>query len=83
MPGFEITTWNILVGPRGLAPAIAEALSAAVRAALAEGTTAGRLAQAGVDPAAPATPAATRAFLAAEVAKFRDIVRQANLQLGR
>jgi len=83
LAGFEITTWNILVGPRGLPPEIAATLSNAVRAALSEGNTAERLAAAGVDAATPATPEATRAFLVAEVAKFREIVRVSGLVLGR
>jgi hypothetical protein len=41
------------------------------------------MAQAGVDPAAESTPESTRTFLTAEVAKFRDIVRRAGVQLGR
>lgn len=83
LPGFEITTWNILVAPRGLPPEIAASLARAVGATLAEEATATRLAQAGVDPARPGTPAEARAFLAAEVAKFRAIVREAGLTLGR
>jgi tripartite-type tricarboxylate transporter receptor subunit TctC len=83
LTGFEITTWNMLVAPRGLPPEIAEALSTAVRAALAEAVTGERMAQAGVDAAMPTTPAETRAFLIAEVAKFRAIVAQSGLQLGR
>jgi tripartite-type tricarboxylate transporter receptor subunit TctC len=82
--GFEVTTWNILCGPRGLPPGVAEALSRAARAALAEPAARERLAAAGVDPADPGTtPEATRAFLRSEVAKFRDIVERAGLQLGR
>ncbi|MFC7473743.1 Bug family tripartite tricarboxylate transporter substrate binding protein [Dankookia sp. GCM10030260] len=83
LPGFEITTWNILCGPRGLPPEIAATLSQAVGAALTEPSTAQRLAQAGVDPANPGTPAETRAFLTAELAKFRAIVKDAGLTLGR
>ncbi|MFZ4410856.1 MAG: Bug family tripartite tricarboxylate transporter substrate binding protein [Paracraurococcus sp.] len=83
LTGFEITTWNILAAPRGLPPEIAATLSRAVAAALAEGSTAERLTQAGVDPARPTTPAETRAFLAAEVAKFRAIVQESGLKLGR
>ncbi|WP_158292460.1 Bug family tripartite tricarboxylate transporter substrate binding protein [Paracraurococcus ruber] len=83
LTGFEVTTWNILCAPRGLPPEIAERLSRAAVAALAEAQTAERLTQAGVDPAKPTTPAETRAFLAAEVAKFRGIVQQAGLTLGR
>jgi tripartite-type tricarboxylate transporter receptor subunit TctC len=83
LKGFEITTWNILAAPRGLPPEIAATLSRAVGAALTESNTAQRLTQAGVDPARPGTPAETRAFLAAEVAKFRAIVRESGLVMGR
>ena len=41
-----------------------------------------RLAPAGVDPARPGTPAETRAFLAAEVAKFRAIVQEVGADAG-
>jgi hypothetical protein len=42
-----------------------------------------RLEGAGVDPGAPSTPDGTRAFLEAELAKFRDIVARAGLRLSR
>jgi len=83
LKGFEVTTWNILVGPKGLPPEIVTTLARAVRASLAEPDVAARMAQAGVDPAAESTPESTRAFLVADVAKFRDIVRRSGLQLGR
>ncbi|MBL6455697.1 tripartite tricarboxylate transporter substrate binding protein [Belnapia sp. T6] len=83
LPGFEVTTWNVLVAPRGLPPQLAETLAAAVRRVLADSVATARLAQAGVDPAEPGTPAATRAFLMAEREKFTGIVRAAGLRLGR
>lgn len=83
LKGFEITTWNILAGPRGLPAAVLAALSRASQEALAEPGVRERLAAAGVDPAGPTTPESTRAFLRAEVAKFRDIVERAGLRLGR
>ncbi|MDO9708348.1 Bug family tripartite tricarboxylate transporter substrate binding protein [Paracraurococcus lichenis] len=83
LKGFEVTTWNMLCGPRGLPPEVTAALSKAALAALAETTVTERMAQAGVDPARPATPAETRAFLAAEVAKFKAIVQEAGVKLGR
>lgn len=84
LKGFEITTWNILAGPRGLPPDILGALSRAARATLAEPGVRERLAAAGVDPAeATTTPEGTRAFLRSEVAKFRGIVERAGLKLGR
>jgi tripartite-type tricarboxylate transporter receptor subunit TctC len=84
LKGFEITTWNILAGPRGLQPDALGALSRAARAALAEPGTRERLAAAGVDPAeATTTPDSTRDFLRSELAKFRGIVERAELRLGR
>ena len=83
LKGFEVITWNALVAPKGLAPEIAATLSRAVRAALAEASAAQRMANAGVDPAEPSTPESTRAFLAHERDKFRDIVQRAGVRLGR
>lgn len=84
LKGFEITTWNVLAGPRGLPPELVGTLSRAARAALAEPGVRERLAAAGVDPAEPTTtPEATRAFLRAELAKFRGVVERAGLRLGR
>lgn len=84
LKGFEITTWNILAGPRGVPPETVATLSRAARAALAEPGVRERLAAAGVDPAeANTTPESTRAFLRSEVAKFRSIVERAGLKLGR
>ena len=79
----EITTWNVLLAPRGLSPALLARLNEAASAALAEPQLRERMATAGVDAAAPSTPEQTRAFVTAELAKFRGIVRDANIQLGR
>jgi tripartite-type tricarboxylate transporter receptor subunit TctC len=82
LSGFDVTTWNVLVGPRGLPAPILGTLNAAAVAALAEPPLRERFATAGVDAAGPTTPAATGAFLAAELAKFRTIVAEAGLRLG-
>lgn len=81
--GFEATTWNVMVGPRGLPAEIVGRLSAASNAALAEEDVKARLAAAGIDAVSDSTPASTGAFLAAEYAKFRDIVARANLRAPR
>jgi tripartite-type tricarboxylate transporter receptor subunit TctC len=83
MPNFEATTWNVMVGPRGMPAEIVERLSATSNASLAEPNVKARLAAAGIDAITDSTPASTGAFLAAEYAKFRDIVARANLQLPR
>ncbi|MFH5926940.1 Bug family tripartite tricarboxylate transporter substrate binding protein [Roseomonas xinghualingensis] len=82
-PGFDVTTWNVLLAPRGLPAPVLTKLNAAVNAALAEPAVRERLASAGVDPSPATTPESTRAFLEAELAKFRDIVRRAELRLGK
>ena len=79
----NVTTWNVLLAPRGLPPGLLARLNEAATAALAEPQLRERMAAAGVDAAQPSTPAQTRAFVAAELAKFRGIVRDANIQLGR
>ncbi|MCK8784039.1 tripartite tricarboxylate transporter substrate-binding protein [Roseomonas sp. NAR14] len=81
--GFDITTWNVLLGPRGLPPAVAELLSRTANAVLADPAVRERLNTAGVEPADPGSPAATRAFLTAELAKFRGIVAESGLRLSR
>jgi tripartite-type tricarboxylate transporter receptor subunit TctC len=70
-------------GAARLPEPIVARLAAAAGAVLADPAAAARLAAAGVDPAGPGTPAATRAFLVAERAKFAGIVERAGLRLGR
>jgi tripartite-type tricarboxylate transporter receptor subunit TctC len=81
LPGYELTTWSALVGPKGLPGEVTQALSRATNAALAEPQARARLEAAGVDPVTDSTPDSTRDFLAGEVARFRDIVARTGLQL--
>lgn len=83
LEGFDIITWNVLQGPRGIPAPIVERLNRAAMEALADPELRRRLAAAGIDPAEPSTPESTRAFVAAEVEKFRSIVRETGLRLGR
>ena len=83
LEGFDVTTWNVLLGPKGLPPEILERVNRAANEVLADPAVRQRLAGAGVDAAAPSTPEQTRAFLAAELAKFRGIVQEAGIALGR
>lgn len=83
LPGFDIITWNVLQGPRGIPEPIQQRLNRAATEALAEPELRRRLVLAGIDPAEPSTPATTRDFVAAELAKFQSIVRETGLRLGR
>ena len=83
LPGFEASTWNLMLGPRALSSDIVERLSGVANAVLAEGDIIARLAAAGIDAVSDSTPANTAAFLAAEYAKFRDIVQKAELKISQ
>ncbi len=83
MQEVEITTWNMLLAPRGLPPALLARLNEAANGALAEPALRERMAAAGVDAAEANTPEQARNFLVAELAKFRAIVQEARIQLGR
>jgi tripartite-type tricarboxylate transporter receptor subunit TctC len=83
LTGFDIITWNVLQGPRGIPAPVTERLNRAAMEALADPELRRRLVTAGIDPAEPSTPESTRAFVAAELEKFRSIVRETGLRLGR
>ena len=81
--GFAASTWNVMVGPKGMPPAIVARLNAAANRALAMEDVKARLATAGIDAVSDSTPEATAAFIAAEFEKFKDIVTRARLNLAR
>jgi tripartite-type tricarboxylate transporter receptor subunit TctC len=83
LAGFDIITWNVLQGPRAVPEAVQQRLNRAAMEALAEPELRRRMTAAGIDPAEPSTTASTRAFVAAELAKFQAIVRETGLRLGR
>ena len=84
MPGFELTTWNMIIGPPRMPPAVLAQLNRAIVATVAEPAIRDRLIQAGVAPwTGPNTPETTRAFLAAEVTKYQEVVRRTGIRLER
>lgn len=78
-PGMRITVWHGLYAPAGTAPATVDRLSAALRAALAEPAVVARFADLATTPvpAEQATPAFHRAFLTAEIDRWRPIITEA------
>jgi len=84
MPGFELTTWNMIIGPPNMPAAVVAQLNRALVSTAGEATIRERLLQAGVLPwADPNTPETTRAFLAAEVRKYQDVVARTGIRLER
>lgn len=80
---FDIATWNLIVGPRGIEPGLARSINAHINAVLSDPPARERLVTAGLDPLPGSTPETTAEFIRTEVAKFRRIVERAGLRLGR
>ncbi len=80
--GYDITTWNILLGPPGMPAAVQSQINRALSGALAEPALRQRLLTAGVDAwSQPNSPADARAFLVREVEKFRGVVQRTGVRL--
>ena len=67
-------TWNIVAVPAGTPKPIVDRLNTAVNKALASAAVAERLQQLGIEAVTDSTPASTRAFVTAEIAKWRDVI---------
>jgi tripartite-type tricarboxylate transporter receptor subunit TctC len=78
VPGYEMTTWFGLFAPRGTPAPIVDALNGYVRAFLADATASKRLTDMLVDPMSMSA-AEFAAFLAADAAKWRRLVKEAGL----
>ncbi|MDB5489286.1 MAG: hypothetical protein JWQ58_3001 [Reyranella sp.] len=74
-------TWNVVAAPAGTPREIVDRLNAAINKALASETVADRLRQLGIEAVTDSTPASTRAFVAAEIAKWREVVRATGMKV--
>jgi tripartite-type tricarboxylate transporter receptor subunit TctC len=80
LPGFETITWNGLMGPRGMDPALVARIHGIVATALTRPAVLARMQQIGADPLGEG-PAAFAARLAADVARWGEVVRSAGITL--
>jgi tripartite-type tricarboxylate transporter receptor subunit TctC len=74
LAGFESTTWAGLAAPRGLPPAVLARLHAATGAVLADAGVGHRLEEVVDGEVQSTTPDQARAFVAADVAKWRRLI---------
>ena len=81
VPGCEAATWNVVLAPAGTPPAVVEGLNKAVNAVLKEPEMANRLRQLNMEPADDLSPAATKAFIAAEIVKWRAVVEASGARI--
>jgi tripartite-type tricarboxylate transporter receptor subunit TctC len=79
VPGFEARTWQGLGAPKAIPAEIVKLLNSEVAAALAEPAIKARLAELGIAPM-PMTPAECQAFITAEVAKWAEVIKFANIK---
>ena len=75
VPGYEVTEWNPLLAPAGIAPEVKQTLVAAFAKALAAPDVQERIRQLGGEPFVGGVDAATR-FLAEQQALWARVVRQ-------
>ncbi|RKK02887.1 tripartite tricarboxylate transporter substrate binding protein BugD [Pseudoroseomonas wenyumeiae] len=79
LPGMDVTIWHALYAPKGTPAEVVNRLSRAVQAALRDEKVVARFADLGTAPVTQeqATPAATRAFWQADIAKWRPVIEAA------
>ena len=74
-------TWNVVAAPAGTPKAIVDRLNAAVNRALADPTLGERLKALNMEASDAPTPGTTKAFIEAEIAKWRELVELAGAQV--
>ena len=79
LPGYDVTTWYALYGPRGMPKAVTAKLNASLNEMLAEPAIRDRLVKAGV-VVKSSTPEAFDRFMAEEFAKWTKVREAANLE---
>lgn len=79
LKGFEVNVWHALYAPKGTPDAVVQRLAAAARGALKDAEIVKRFAEINTTPAseARATPAALKAHLEAEIAKWAPLINKA------
>jgi tripartite-type tricarboxylate transporter receptor subunit TctC len=79
LPGFELVSWNGILGPAGLPVAVVARLYNEVRKALDHAEVKSRLMQDAADPS-PTSPREFAALIKAELAKYEKLVAAANIK---
>jgi tripartite-type tricarboxylate transporter receptor subunit TctC len=79
VPGYEASTWNGVVAPKGTPTDIVTRLNREINAGLADSTLKARLAEMGAR-ATPGSPADAGKLIAEEIEKWAKVVRAGNLK---
>jgi tripartite-type tricarboxylate transporter receptor subunit TctC len=76
LPGYEVSNWYALIGPRGLPRPIVDRLNAALNESLRDPEVIANLTKHGLEPA-PSTPEELAGFIRNETVKWRPIIERA------
>jgi tripartite-type tricarboxylate transporter receptor subunit TctC len=81
IPGVEVSVWHGIYTPKGTPAEVNDRLAAALQVALADPEIATKLAELGTapSPAADATPAALKAKLESEIARWKPVIEAAGV----
>lgn len=79
LPGYEVSNWYAVLGPRGLDPTRVGVLNAAVLKGLGAADMRRRIQELGAQPAG-STPAQITAYMTAEIEKWTKVIRAANIK---
>lgn len=82
LKGFEASAWHAIWAPKGMPPEATAKLVAVLQAGLKDETVIKRFADLGTEPVSldKATPAALKAHLSAEVAKWTNVIKAAGVK---
>jgi len=80
VPGYETYTWNALFAPAGTSAEVVDKLNAAAKKALADPAVAARMADFSAKIVA-SSPDELKTHVAAEIAKWGPVVKDANVQM--
>ncbi|MFC4932759.1 tripartite tricarboxylate transporter substrate binding protein BugD [Massilia sp. GCM10023247] len=81
LPGFEVAVWHGMYAPKGTPKAVIDTLASALQTALKDPVVKQRFADLGTEPVAEnrATPAALRAHVQSEIARWAPIIQKAGV----
>jgi tripartite-type tricarboxylate transporter receptor subunit TctC len=79
LSGYEVTVWYGLCGPGGMPASLVEKMNADLQKTVTSPETAKRLSDAGIEPAAGSSAQFTE-FARAEVAKWAQVIKDANVK---
>jgi tripartite-type tricarboxylate transporter receptor subunit TctC len=82
LPGFESAAWFAVVAPSRTPPAVIDKINADINEALRQGDIIERLVQLSAEPIG-GTPQATAAYMRAEIERWHNVIKSANVKLDQ